>query len=179
MEKYYVRESITKDGEPVKKRVLKLYSPFKEGVGYNFKYKSTSIKSYLGVTLPVGKGGLNDLELGRTYRISKMVYSDTNLLARRTETSIEPITRDELQESINLHRTNFVPFWKKLFDLKLIKTTNLYDKTFFCINPLYFNSTTYIPLYLYMAFQKELEEHIPKWVIKKYLDMQEEYEKNT
>ena len=183
-QKYFKSQSITVDGELTKRRIMKLYSPFREGVGYNFKYKSTYIKSYLGISLPLEKKeydkkrrlvskteGFNDLELGRLYRISKMMYSNGNLLARRADVNIVPITRDEIQNELNMHRTKFVPFWKKLFDYKIIKPVPLDGIEFFCMNPLYYNTTTYMPLYLFLAFQKELQDHIPKWVIEKYLGM--------
>jgi len=167
-QKYYKRQSITEDGEETKHKLLELYSPFKEGVGYNFKYKSTFIKSYLGISLP---DTFTDIELGRLYRISKMMYSNSNLLAKRVDVSIAPLTRDEIQDSLKMHRTKFVPFWKKLFTLKIIKTVPFDGIDFFCMNPLYYNTTTYMPLYLFLAFQKELQDHIPKWVIEKYLGM--------
>lgn len=183
-QKYIKRQSISEDGELIKNNFKKMYSPFREGVGYNFKYKSTHIKTYLGISLPLEKKvysedgklkseteGFNDLELGRLYRISKMMYSDSNLLAKRIDVDIEPSTRDEIQQSLGMHRTKFVPFWKKLFDFKIIKTVPLDNKVYFCMNPLYYNTTTYMPLYLFLAFQKELTDHIPKWVIEKYLGM--------
>jgi hypothetical protein len=184
-QKYYKRQSITEDGEETKYKLLHLYSPFREGVGYNFKYKSTHIKSYLGVSLPLEKKeydsngkvvskteGFNDLELGRLYRVSKMMYSNSNLLARRVDLSIIPLTRDEVQKALVMHRTKFVPFWKKLFALKIMKIVPLDGRDYFCMNPLYYNTTTYMPLYLFLAFQKELQDHVPRWAIEKYLKME-------
>jgi hypothetical protein len=31
-----------------------------------------------------------------------------------------------------------------------------------------------MPVYLFIAFQGELKEHLPEWAIRKYLDMQDE-----
>jgi hypothetical protein len=173
MQRYYKNQSITEDGEVVKDDVIALYSPFKEGVGYNLKYKSTFVKSYLGISLPVGEGskGFKDIELGRLYRISKMMYSSSNLLAKRSDNCIVPLTRDDIQKALCMHRTKFVPFWKKIMDFSIIKPITINGDTFFCMNPLYYNSTTYLPVYLYIAFQKELNEHLPQWVINKYLEM--------
>jgi hypothetical protein len=170
-QKYYKTRSVTKDGEVVTENVYGLYSPFKEKVGYNLKYQSTFAKSYLGVSLPEC---FKDIELGRIYRISKMAYSDKNLLARRSNNKIVPITRDEIKEKLGMHRTKFVPFWKKLIDNNILKPIIFDDVVFFCLNPLYYNSTTYLPLYVFMAFQRELSDHLPPWAIEKYLEMGDE-----
>jgi hypothetical protein len=166
-ETYFKKSSITTDGEVVSETTRKHYNPFKEGLGYNFKYKSIFVKSYLGISLP---DIFKDIELGRIYRISKMMYSDSNLLARRSDNKIVPLTRDDIQNKLGMHRTKFVPFWNKLVDNKIIKAVML-DNEYFCMNPLYYNSTTYLPLYLFITFQDELKDQLPEWVIEKYLAM--------
>jgi hypothetical protein len=170
-QKFIKNRSITQDGELVKDDYYLIYDPFKEGVGYNFKYRSAYIKSYLGISLPYGENGFSDLELGRIYRISRLMYSDSNLLARRSDSEVVPITRDEIQLMLKMHRTKFVPFWKKVLDYRILKPVFYDERTFFCMNPLYYNSTTYMPVHIYLAFQKDIQEHIPKWVIEKYLEM--------
>lgn len=173
MDEYYKQERVvTADGEPVgDPKVKKFYSPFKDGRGYNFKYKSTTIKSYLGVELPEC---FTDNECGKIYRLSKQIYSDSNLLAKRTNNEIKPLAKDELIGIIGVHRTNFNKLWNKILRNKIIKPIQINNETYYCFNPLYFNSTTYIPLYLFIAFQEELKEHIPDWAVKKYLDMQDD-----
>ena len=170
-QKYIKTRSITRNGEIIEESARLLYSPFKEKVGYNLKYKSTFSKSYLEIPLPEE---FSDMELGRTYRISRMAYSDSNLIARRVNNEIIPISRDEIQSALKMHRTKFVPFWKKIIDAKILKPIYLELTLYFCLNPLYYNYTTYMPLYVYLAFQKELKEHVPEWAIEKYLEMSEE-----
>jgi len=175
-QKYIKNRSVTQDGELVKDDYYLIYEPFKEGVGYNFKYRSAYIKSYLGISLPYGDNGFSDLELGRIYRISRLMYSDSNLLARRSDSEVVPITRDEIQLMLKMHRTKFVPFWKKVIDYRILKPIAYENATFFCMNPLYYNSTTYMPIHIYLAFQKDIQEHIPKWVIEKYLELKPKIE---
>jgi hypothetical protein len=81
----------------------------------------------------------------------------------------------KLMSTLDVSRNTFNDFWNKVIDLKIIKQICFDGKEFYCINPLYFNSTRYMPLYLFIAFQDELCEHLPEWVIDRYLDMKENY----
>jgi hypothetical protein len=172
LDTYYRQERvITSDGEEVgASKIRKYYSPFQEGRGYNFKYKSTAIKSYLGIELPKC---FTDNECGKVYRLSKRIYSDSNLLAKRVNNEIRPMTKQDIIEVVGVHRANFMPFWNKVLKNKIIKPVILGGEEYFCFNPLYYNTTTYMPLYLYIAFQDDLKKHIPEWVVQKYLDMKE------
>jgi hypothetical protein len=178
-QKYIKNRSITQNGEVTRDDYYLIYEPFKEGVGYNFKYRSAYVKNYLGISLPYGEQGFTDIELGRIYRISRLMYSDSNLLARRSNNKLVPISRDEIQEKIGMHRTKFVPFWKKVLQYNILKPIQYDDDTYFCMNPLYYNSMTYMPIHIYLAFQQDIQEHIPKWVVEKYLEMENPEPKNT
>jgi len=173
MDKYYKSERVvTADGEAVgDAKIRKFYSPFQEGRGYNFKYKSTTIKSYLSVELPKC---FTDNECGKIYRLSKKIYSDSNLLAKRVGNEIHSLDKDDITSIVGVHRTNFSKLWKKMLQNKIIKPIKIGGEEYFCFNPLYYNSTQYMPLYLFIAFQEELREHLPQWVIEKYLHMQDE-----
>lgn len=170
MSEYYKRQSITNNGEVVDEKTVKLYNPFKNGRGYNFKYKSINVRSYLDIPLP---DCFTDSEVGKIYRLTGYIYSDTNMLAYRSNSRILPMTKERIRKTITLHRNNFNPFWKKVLENRIIKSVIIDGNEYFCFNPIYFNSTRYLPLYLYIAFQHELKEHLPEWVVEKYLDMQE------
>lgn len=175
MGKFYKEtRTINADGEPFGKNVRQFYSPFQEGRGYNLKYKSTVIRSYLDIELPKC---FTDNECGKIYRLSKKIYSDSNLLAKRISNTVVPLSKQDIISVVGVHRVNFAPFWDKLIQNKIIKPIHMDNNEFFCFNPLYYNSTHYLPLYLYIAFQSELKDHLPEWVINKYLDMQDEPEK--
>lgn len=172
---YYKKMSITQDGEIVGEETIELYNPFREGRGYNFKYKSTNTKSYLEIPLP---DTFTDTEIGKIYRLSRCIYSNSNLLAKRSNNEIKPIPKSDIQDIVKLHRTKFNPFWSKVIENKVVKEIRLDKHDFYCFNPLYFNSTTYLPPYLYIAFQEELNVHLPDWVISKYLEMQDKKSNN-
>lgn len=178
MSEYFEEKRVvTEDGELVGEKVVKkFYNPFQSGRGYNFKYKSSFIKSYLGVELPEC---FTDNECGKMYRLSKRIYSDSNLLAKRVNNTIAPMTKQDIMDIVGVYRTNFYPFWNKMVDNKIVKPIVINGDEYFCFNPLYYNSTHYMPLYLFIAFQDELKDHLPKWVIERYLDMQEEVEKQA
>jgi hypothetical protein len=176
MSKYYKKQSITSNGELISGRTIKLYSPFKEGRGYNFKYKSLNVRSYLDIPLPEC---FTDSEVGKIYRLTRSIYSSTNLLAYRSAGKIYPLNKEDVRKIVALHRNNFNPFWHKVINNKVIKPIILDSDEYFCFNPIYFNTTVYLPVYLYIAFQGELKEHLPEWVVKKYLDMQGENEKGA
>ena len=169
----YYKKTTTIDGsgEILNAKVVSFYHPFQDGRGYNFKYKSINIKSYLDIPLP---RNFNDSEVGKVYRLSRCIYSDSNLLARRTHHSICPLTKQDIRDVTGLSRNSFALFWNKIIKSKIVKPVELNGQEFYCFNPIYFNSTTYLPLYLYIAFQDELQNHLPDWVIEKYLGMQQD-----
>lgn len=172
MDKYSKVETvINSDGELVDRGIKKFYSPFQDGRGYNFKYKSATIKSYLSIELPKS---FTDNECGKMYRLSKKIYSNSNLLAERKGNEIHPLTKEDITDIVGVHRTNFSKLWNKMLRYKILKPININRETYYCFNPLYYNTTTYMPLYLYIAFQEELKDHLPEWVVRRYLDMQEE-----
>lgn len=178
---YIKRTNITQDGEIIGESTAEFYNPFRDGQGYNFKYKSAMTKSYLEIALPYkdknSDSGFTDVELGKIYRLSRHIYSNSNLLAKRSNSVIKPLTKDDIQAIIDLHRTKFNPFWNKMIEYSVIKEIELDGERYFCFNPIYFNSTTYMPLYLYIAFQEELNAYLPDWVIEKYLEMHERAKK--
>jgi len=170
MSRYYSKQSITENGELVKDKKIKLYNPFKAGRGYNFKYKSLNVRSYLDIPLP---DSFTDSEVGKIYRLTRSIYSSSNMLAYRGSGKIYPLSKEDIRKIVVLHRNNFNPFWHKVLNNTVIKPIVLDGAEYYCFNPIYFNSTLYLPLYLFIAFQDELINHLPKWVASKYLDMQE------
>ena len=170
MDKFYKKEQvITKDGELIESRLKNYYRPFQDDRGYNFKYKSTFVKSYAEIELPFA---FTDNECGKLYRLSKRIYSASNLLARRTMNRIVPMTLKEINDCVGVHRVNFKKFWDKVLEYRVVKVVVIGKEEFYCFNPLYFNSTRYMPLYVYQAFKEELRNHIPDWVAVKYKEME-------
>jgi acyl-homoserine lactone acylase PvdQ len=74
-----IEEKLINDyGEVVNENssIVYKYSPFKEGKGYNLKYKSSRIASYLEIPFPKE---LSHTDIGRLTLISRNIHSDSNL----------------------------------------------------------------------------------------------------
>lgn len=154
-----------------------MYNPFDPEKGYNFKYKSLSIKSYLDIPLP---DKFTDSELGKIFRLSRSIYADSNMLGKRTNSYIKPLSQDEIIEIFGLKDRQGRSLLKKMIENKVIKKIEFTEQgkryVHFYFNPIYFFSGKYINLNLYLIFQNELNHHLPKWVIEKYLDLKEKKE---
>jgi hypothetical protein len=171
MEKYTKQEKvITADGEILSDKNTDHYSPLKRGRGYNYKYKSSRIQVYLDNDLPAC---FTANETGRLFWLSKKIYSDSNLIAYRADGKITPYTFEVLCGIVGLSKPRFYSFMAKARKHKIIKEIEYSGKEFFCFSPVYFNSTHYIPLHLYIAWQDELNDCLPQHVIDWYLDWYE------
>jgi hypothetical protein len=177
-------KNISEDGEVLDEKIKSYYLPFKDKKGYNYKYKSHQVKYYVETPLPKIKnkdGKLKEVDdrmLGRIFRISRCMQKESNLFVKVVRGTFQPMTRDDFQCLLKMHRTKFVPFWKTLLDSNIIRETTVYEKEYYCMNPLYFNSTMYLPLHLFITFQDEitraLKKDVKEWVVKRYLDWMNE-----
>lgn len=178
-----VRQKITtfdnKTGYILDEKERGLYNPFDPEKGYNFKYKTISIKSYLDIPLP---SGFSDSDLGKLLRLSRRIYANSNMIGQRKGTYIKPFTQDDIIKFLGLKDRQGRTFIKKVLEKKVIRRFELTEqgKTFvqFYFNPIYFFSGTYLNINLFLLFQDELNKHLPLWVIAKFLE-QAESEKET
>jgi len=73
---------------------------------------------------------------------------------------------------IRLCERNTKDFVKRMIDLgimaKAIVNSNEQIDVQYYLNPLYFLSSKYLSPGLYMLFRKQLDDHLPQWVIKKF-----------
>lgn len=156
-----------------------LYNPFDPEKGYNFKYKSFSIKSYLDIPLP---NVFSDSEIGKLFRLSRHIYANSNMLGKRVNAYIKPLTQEGIIKILGLKDRQGRALLKKIIDNNVIRKLEYFEqgKHFvqFYFNPIYFFSGTYLNLNLYLIFQDELSKHLPPWVILKFLE-QAETEKTT
>jgi hypothetical protein len=160
---------INDDGELESTKVRKLYDPFQKNKGYKLWYKSDHIRTYFNIKFPKT---MTDSEIGKITRLSKEMNDTSNLLAKRVNNEAVPMTREDIQEIIGVSRNRFCSFMSKVKKEGILRRTSVDGKMFYCFNPLYYNTTNYIDLGLYITFQDELQKHLPPEVIEKYLDWQ-------
>jgi hypothetical protein len=162
-------------GEVINEKIKDLYyNPFDPKKGYNFKYKSRTIKSYLDIELPKC---FSDSEVGKIFRLSRCIYGDSNLLARRVHSTVKPLTKEYIIKEFKLKDRQGRALLKKLIDNKVLKPVpisfNNRKEIHYYFNPIYFFSGTYLSLNLYLIFQDELKNHLPEHVILKFLEQAE------
>jgi hypothetical protein len=165
-----ISKTVSEDGVVLRNVEGKHYNPFKAGRGYNYKYKSSNIRIYLD-TEPPAEFTVN--EIGRLVKLAYHIYSNSNLLAKRVGGIIIPLDKEEISEIVGLSRARFSSFMTKAKRYKMIKLIEYSGSEYYCFSPIYFNSTRYIPLHLYLAFQDELETRIPELAREQYLEWYE------
>jgi predicted transcriptional regulator len=155
-------------GEVYKETQSEYYSPYQEGKGYNFRYKSLSVKYYQDIDFYMFK----DSELGKLFKLSKFIYKETNLLAIRTNGKVRPLSTQEIQEIVGLSKSRCSEFICKLKNCNILRKRNINGSFYLVFNPLMFNSCKYVPKYLYLIFKDILDQIIPEWVQVKYMEEQ-------
>lgn len=156
-------------------REKSLYNPFDPERGYNYRYKSITLKTYLDNPLP---DVFNDAELGKLFRLTKFIYADSNLLGKRTHSKVKALTQREIISIFGLKDRQGKSLLKKFIENQIIRKLEYQEKrkkhVQYYVNPLYFFSGTYLNLNLFLLFQDELVEHLPEWVILKFLEQAEQ-----
>ena len=173
-----IRQKVTtfdnKTGFIMDERERGLYNPFDPEKGYNFKYKSFSIKSYLDIPLP---NVFSDSELGKLFRLSRHIYANSNMLGKRVNTFVKSFTQEDIIKILGLKDRQGRALLRKIIDHNVIRKLEYAEqgKHFvqFYFNPIYFFSGTYLNLNLYLIFQDELRKYLAPWVITKFLEQAE------
>ena len=111
-------------------------SPFKRGLGYSFKYNSIKVSGYADISLPKE---LDDLTIGRMYRLSKHLYSVTNMLARRSNNKIKPYQITDIAKVLGMSERQASDFFRVSNQYGVIKRTKVEPRMYqYYFNPLYF-----------------------------------------
>lgn len=161
-------------GEILDEKIKGLYNPFNPEKGYNYKYKSRTIKHYLDTPLP---DCFSDAEVGKIFRLSRHIYGDSNMLGRRVKSYVVPYKQEDIIKIFGLKDRQGRALLKKMTENRILKKVEFAEqgKTFvqFYFNPIYFFSGTYLNLNLFLIFQDEMNGHIPDNVILKFLEQAE------
>lgn len=147
------------------------YTIFDDEKGYLFKNRSYYFKGFK-VDNRLSDKVSDFADIGRLYVLAENTYADTNMIAYYKNKKYYPAGIKEISEMIRLCERNTKDFVKRMISLgimaKAIVNSNEQIDVQYYLNPLYFLSSKYLSPGLYMLFRKQLDEHLPQWVINKF-----------
>lgn len=164
--------NIDDDGVIVNTKDYK-YTIFDNDTGYLFMNKANFIKSYQGIKLSsILK---NKLDIANMYLLAENIYKNTNMICSIKKKKKVPASITDMAKMIDLCERNAKEFVDRMMQLgimaKVVVNTHETIQIQYHINPLYFNSNKYISPALYMMFRKQLDDHLPTWVIRKFNEL--------
>lgn len=162
--------TIDEDGVILNTKDFK-YTIFDDEKGYLFKNRSYYFKGFK-VDNRLSDKVSDFADIGRLHVLAENTYADTNMIAYYKNKKYYPAGIKEISEMIRLCERNTKDFVKRMIDLgimaKAIVNFNEQIDVQYYLNPLYFLSSKYLSPGLYMLFRKQLDEHLPQWVINKF-----------
>ncbi len=133
--------------------------------GYLWWSKKTSVKTFADKSLPEC---FTWAERGRIHELKHYMLKDNQLLVYRSNNSIKPVTLTEMCRILNMSKRQCVTLIKKMKAEKIIKEISFNGLVYFAFNPIYGFKGKRLNLTVFMFFQDELMEVLPKWVIDKF-----------
>ncbi len=148
---------------------------FDEDEGYLFKPKTHFIREFLDRPLPPC---LSWSEQGRINRLKYYMLADNQFLVYRSADALKPITETEIGKILNMSERQVKSLVKKVKLINILKEISFDGTTYFMFNPVYACKSKRITLIMFLLFQKELKQALPKWVIGKFLSQASELKPN-
>jgi hypothetical protein len=138
--------------------------------GYKVPIHKLGAKLFADVQFPAE---MNDSEIGKMTRLAKLMVADTNMLGYRAKGGILAYTEDYLIQIIGLHPKRGKQFFEKMIRLGLIQKNiriigDIKSEEYY-INPAYFFAGRRIGLSLYLLFREHLNQILPGWVRREFL----------
>jgi hypothetical protein len=148
---------------------------FDEEEGYLFKPKTHSIREFLDRPLPPC---LSWSEQGRINRLKYYMLADNQFLVYRSNDSLKPITEAEIGRILEMSDRQVKALIRKAKLIGIFREIKCDGLTYFVFNPVYACKSRRITLTMFLLFQKELKEVLPKWVVGKFLSQANEIKPN-
>lgn len=152
---------------PAKPRLI---DPFPEK-GYLFKAKSHGRKTFEDIKLSdiVGTGE----DFRRVHLLAEYLYKDTNMLMiRESKRKVRIADEEDISSIISLNVRRTKEFIKRMTDkhvmAKRVDTVGDTVMVKYLYNPLFFNTSKYLPVDIYFTFQESLDKYLPQWAIRKF-----------
>lgn len=147
----------------------KISAAFDEEKGYLFWARKNFSKQFQGINFPKE---MTMQEIGQMTVLAKKIWSNTNMLGYRGNGGIKPMNISHIAKTICLKDRQTRNFLNKMIKLGVIARVDIETddrkETQFYINPLYFFSSSRLPLNLYLIFRESLDQHLPEWVIERF-----------
>jgi hypothetical protein len=146
------------------------YTIFDNDKGYLFKNKAYYIKGYQGIRL--SDVVRNKGDYANVHLLAEHLYKDTNMIAVRRNKKYYPADIRDMYLFLDMCEKRFKEFLDRMMQIGIIAKAVINTKESlqiqYHVNPLYFNTSKYISPALYMMFRKQLDEHLPDWVVRRF-----------
>jgi hypothetical protein len=153
----------------VNSRGFKQEDLFDTSKGYLLDFHQGGVRMFYDVNYP---DEMTFAERGRLATLAKKIWSNTNMLAYRGNGGVKPMTVEQIGEVIQLKPYQTRAFLRKMVRLGVMAKATIevsgQKETQWYISPLYFFSSKYLPLNLYLLFRKQLDGVLPEWVKQKF-----------
>lgn len=158
-------------GEIVAQKQLGIGKRFDPEKGYLFRNQAGGFSQFYDIPFPEG---MTDIEIGKMTRLAKKMWGSTNMLGYRGNGGIKPYSISGIAKVIGLEKRQTYNFINKMIKLGIIAKVKIETKGEtdfqYYVNPLYYNSSNRIPLNLYLLFRVQLNEYIPLWAKKLFVE---------
>ena len=139
--------------------------------GYLFWNRKGNIKTFIEYPLPKQ---FSWAERGRVEELKHYILKDNQFLVHRSGNTIKPIEIKEMMKILGMTERQCKSLIKKMKSFNIIKEVKIDTLTYFAFNPLYGFKGKRLCLNVYLFFQEELKQVIPKWAVEKFVGEAEE-----
>lgn len=158
---------ISSDGEIMKVKD-KHFTDAMNAEGYRMPSHKSGARMFSNVKFPQS---MNDSDIGKMARLSKIMIGKTNMLGYRKGRQILPYTAQEIGKLVGLNKDRPArDFVNKMVRIRLMQKIDIDGKSQYYINPAYFMSNGQrLSLDLFLLFRDELTDLVPEWVLLDFL----------
>lgn len=160
--------------EELKQNYSKLWKDGKGGMilprNYHFKhYKNIKLRNVIR----------NKGDLLKTYILLEETYKNTNIIYFVTESGkTRPATIQDIADILEIKYESAQKYLNRMKDIGVIAelTIEIQKRKYksYIFNPIYGNSYKYISNEIYLLFKPYIDQYIPDWMKRKYLEWNED-----
>ena len=156
------------------------FSIFNEEKGYMLFLNKRNVRIFPDIDFPESFG-MSDI--ARLFLLSRHIVGTTNMIGKRVRNGIRPMSVEDMSKIADMPYRRFVTWLNRMIRAGMIARvkvkTEETEVTQYYMNPLYFFSSRYLPLNLYLLFQEQIDRYLPEWVKRKYGEMQKDADSHT